>query len=232
MDRDVLTNPRVVAALARFDFHRTTVADASSEVREVLRGVGTVVFDADRPIAVRAGVSSARRLLLLLDRAQLAITLDSAPHAQSNFIDHARSHAELGLPRVALEILDRAKEESASPEVLSIRVDALLALGDVASARSCIDTGPTDAVTALCRARVLIDERRSREAIDVLRAAGTSNVDDGVRFWLGRALLDCDQRREAYALLEGLTAGSGPFAVDAADLLSAALSGRDGHTHR
>lgn len=231
MQREVLKDPRVVAALRRTRFETVPVGEAGADVRAVLRGTGLVVFDREQPIAVLPGGATARELIAFTGRARAgacalrALRGDPAPAAR---IATAGWCLELGLPRRALEALPAAP----SADRLRIEVDARLTLGDVAGARRALHAAPADSQDPLARARVLLAERRPREAAAILEDIAGGVRSDRIDFWLAIARLEVDDRAGAYPILERLAAGAGAFAARARQRLGLAITGGHGHTHR
>jgi hypothetical protein len=219
MDREVLGDPGLRAALAAVDFEATTVEAAPAEARAALDGLGTLAFVDGVLAGRRRGASTARALRDFV--ARVAAVVRGRAEAD------AAHWLAVGLPERALAVLDPAVDPA---ERLDLEVRARLALGDVATARAAIGSAGEGVCLRRTEARVLLAERRPRDAAAVL--GGVAEPGDEERFLLGRALLDVGERPQAYALLEPIARGDGSRAGEAADLLAAAITGGHGHAHR
>lgn len=230
MDRDTFGDARVIARTSRLAFTRVTQDAAGPGYRELLEGVGTLVFLGEVAIARRVGVASPRAWLAFLDAALLA----------------ARAHAELGTRGdpaavrvlashdVALGFPERARARLAasldrSTAATVLRARAELACGEVALARATLDALDAAQVPPALAARLLLAERRAREAVE--RIAPIAAADAEARLALAEALLDLDRRAEAQALLRELADGVGEPGARAEELLAGSLRGDAGHAH-
>jgi hypothetical protein len=217
MDRDTFGDARVIARTSRLAFTRVTQDATGPGYRELLEGVGTLVFLGEVAIARRVGVASPRAWLAFLDAALLA----------------ARAHAELGTrgDPAAVRVLASHDVALGFPERAAtlLRARAEFACGEVALARATLDAIDAAQVPPALAARLLLAERRAREAVE--RIAPIAAADAEARLALAEALLDLDRRAEAQALLRELADGVGEPGARAEELLAGSLRGDAGHAH-
>lgn len=229
MEREVLSDARVVAWLARFEFRRVAFDDPAAPDAGLLRGVGTLVFDGDEPIARWLGVASSRAMLAFLaGAADAARQRRTAADGDEALRTCARCDLRLGFPERALRQIGRIARPSSSD--LALSAAARLATGDVAGARAVIDRLDAAAAPLALRAGIALAERRNAEVVAMVRATATPDAPS--RLLLARALLERDERQAAQAILQDLTAGTDAVAAEAEERLVECLGPGAAHAHR
>lgn len=220
MERALAARPDIERQLARAGL--TRVEGVPSELEGQLHGFGTAAFvrHADgrhEAVGVRRGASSPRSVLRFVERIRAA-------HAGEIELD-AEHWLEVGLPDRALA----AAAEVDPPRVaLELRVRALLALDEVAQAADVVAVAPPEHVSRLAAATVHLAARRPTEAVACLEDAPARTPRESLV--LGRALLDLGQRERAYTILEAVASAEGAEAIEAAECLATAITGKDLHS--
>lgn len=221
MDEALAARPDVRRQLARAGLERRDTIPR--ELDGALRGFGTAAFrrnpdGSHELLGVRRGASSPGALLRFVERVRAA--------ENGEVETDARHWLDVGLPDRALAaaVLGSAP----LPELVELRVRALLALDEVARASALIASESAENVTPLAAAMVHVAARRPAEAVACLESAEARSSAEGLV--LGRALLDLGERERAYAVLDVVASGDGPEAVEAAELLATAITGKDLHS--
>ena len=231
MDREVFSDARVRARIARLTFERLEHDAVAGELRALLDGVGTIVFCDGTAVARRRGVASARAWLAFLDAAVVAARRTSDLDGRSDAAarrDRARIALDSGFPERALELLSTGGE--GRPEDAYLRIEAWLARGDVAATRQAIDALPIGSVPLLSQARLLLAERRAKAVIELVEALPSADPD--VRLVLAAALLELGRRSEGQAILRELCARPDGTGAAADALLDGSFRDESGHSHR
>lgn len=221
MDAALAARPDVVRQLERAGLeHREAVPP---ELDGELRGFGTAAYlrlpgGGVELLGLRRGASSPGALLRFVERVRAA-------HGGEIEVD-ALHWLDVGLPLRALAAVEDGSIPAA--DMVEIRVRALLALDEVAQASALVESAPVEHVTPFARAMVHVAARRPSAAVACLE--GLDVRGPAADLVLGRALLDLGERERAYAVLGDVAAGQGPEAIEAAELLATAITGKDLHS--